>query len=440
MDPALIGAASIVLLLVLLAGGLHVALALVLASACGLAAIVGVEPALHLVGSTFAAYGSGYTLSVVPLFISMGLLASDIDAGSRVYDALVAWIGRIPGALGLATIGGCTLFGAVTGSSIATAAVFARISAPEMIRHGYDRRTAYGLVASSGAIGMMIPPSILAIVYAALAEVPVGAVLLAGLGPGLILAACLGATVVGLALLRPSLVPAHAARATWREKLSSLRYLGSPALVAGIVIGGIYSGVFTATEAAAVGNFVFLALFALRAGLGRRGRARLVAIGMETAKLSAVIFAIFGAAQLFARLMVLSGISEGMIDAAIGAAPSALALAIGAAALYVVLGCFIDSLAMLVVTVPLLLPVSRAIGVDLVWLGVVLILASQVGLVTPPMGMNLYVVKGIAGPDVGIGDVVRGALPFFVATLVALAIVIAWPDASLWIPRARLAN
>jgi tripartite ATP-independent transporter DctM subunit len=418
--------------------GLHVALALTLASLCGLAVILGWGPTLYLLASTFAVYGSNYTLSVVPLFIAMGLLASEVEAGSRVYDALVSWIGRIPGALGLATIGGCTLFGAVTGSSIATAAVFARVSAPEMIRHGYDRRIAYGLVAASGAIGMLIPPSLLSIVYAAIAEVPVGMVLLAGIGPGLVLAACLGATVWIIALMRPALIPAVRLHSSWREKLQALPYLWSPALVGFIVIGGIYSGVFTATEAAAVGNFVFLVVFAMRRGLSASGLRKMVEIALETARLTAVIFIIFCSAQLFARLMVVCGISEYLINSVIGASASPLFLAIGAAVLYLILGCFIDALSLIVVTIPILLPAARASGTDLIWFGAAMILASQIGLITPPVGLNLYIVKGIAGADTSMADVVRGALPFLVASVVALAIVIALPEISVWIPRARL--
>jgi tripartite ATP-independent transporter DctM subunit len=431
MEPLTVGLASLILLVSLLLVGLHVAFALTLASMCGLAAVLGPGPALHLMASTFSVYGSSYTLSVVPLFIAMGLLANEVEAGSQAYDALACWFGRLPGALGLSTIGGCTLFGAVTGSSIATAALFARISAPEMIRHGYDSRIAYGLVSASGAIGMMIPPSLLAIVYAAIAEVPVGAVLLAGVFPGLILAGCLGLAVLLIAALRPALIPTTGVRTSWREKLSAVRFLWSPLLAASLVIGGIYGGVFTATEAASIGAFVFLVIFVLRHGLSSVGRRKLSGVFVETARLTAVIFLLFCSAQLFARLMVVCGVSEHLVTISIGASPSPLSLAIASALLFLVLGCFVDSLSILAVTVPMLLPVAAATGTDAIWFGVVLILASQIGLITPPLGLNLYVVKGIAGPEIAVADVVRGALPFFVATLVALAIVIAAPDVSL---------
>jgi tripartite ATP-independent transporter DctM subunit len=439
VDPLLIGIASLALLLLLLVAGLQVALALVLASSFGLWMVLGAGPALHLLASTFESYGSSYTLSVVPLFIAMGLLTSEAQTASRAYDALVCWAGRIPGALALATIGACTLFGAVTGSSIASAAVFARVSAPEMIRHGYEPRLAYGLVASSGAIGMLIPPSILAIVYAAIAEVPVGSVLLAGIGPGLLLAACLGAAVLLLALLRPAWMPTSQARAGWRERMLALRHLSVPALAAVIVIGGIYSGVFTATEAAAVGNFVFVLIF-LAWNRGAGALRRLMHVAIETARLTAVIFVLFCGAQLFARLMVVCGISELLVGAVVGASPSALSLAFWTAALYLVLGCFVDSLSILVVTAPILLPALEASRVDPIWFGIVMILASQVGLITPPLGINLFVVKGIAGEGVSVGDVLRGSLPFLVATLVALGLVIALPAISLFIPAARFGD
>ena len=439
MDAFLVGIAGLVLFLVLLVVGFPVALSLALSSILGITAILGIQPTLNFISSTLFVNGSSYSLSVIPLFVAMGLFATHIGASEDAYDALVRWTGRVRGSLGVATIGACTLFGALTGSSIATAVVFAKVSAPQMIRHGYDRRLSLGLVASSGAIGMLIPPSILAIVYAAVTEEPIGALLLAGVGPGLVLAVCLAAAVIIVAIVQPAKMPAVTTLSTgWTDKIQSLTHLWHFILVGVVVIGGIYGGVFTVTEAAAVGNAALLALFLAKFGLTRKSWQTLVVVGLETAALTVTIFSIFIFAQLFTRFMVVSGISQALTAAVVGADPSPLALVVAGALLYVVLGCLIDTMSLVVVTVPLFLPAMISTGVDPIWFGMVLILASQIGLITPPVGMNLYVVKQIAGSGTTVHDVFVGCIPFLIASLVALALVIAFPEISLWLTRQQL--
>lgn len=436
MDAFLVGVAGLLIFLVLLVVGFPVALSLALSSIVGITAILGIQPTLNLISSTLFVNGSSYSLSVIPLFVAMGLFATHIGASEDAYDALVRWTGRVRGSLGVATVGACTLFGALTGSSIATAVVFAKVSAPQMIRHGYDRRLSLGLVASSGAIGMLIPPSILAIVYAAITEEPIGALLLAGVGPGLVLAVCLAAAVVVVAIVQPAKIPAVTTLSSgWMDKIKALTHLWHFILVGIVVIGGIYGGVFTVTEAAAVGNAALLALFLLKFGLTRKSWQTLVVVGLETAALTVTIFSIFIFAQLFTRFMVVSGISQALTAAVVGADPSPLALVVTAALLYIVLGCLIDTMSLVVVTVPLFLPAMVSTGVDPIWFGMVLILASQIGLITPPVGMNLYVVKQIAGSGTTVHDVFVGCIPFMIASLVALALVIIFPAISTWLPQ-----
>jgi C4-dicarboxylate transporter, DctM subunit len=435
VEPFVVGLAGVLLFVILLTIGLPVALSLAIASILGLAIIGGVQTAINFISSTLYVNGTSYSLSVIPLFVAMGLFATHIGASADAYDALVRWTGRIRGSLGIATVGACTLFGALTGSSIATAVVFAKVSAPEMIRHGYDKRLSLGLVASSGAIGMLIPPSILAIVYAAITDEPISALLLAGVGPGLTLAACLAAAVVTVAIVAPHKMPAVNIATSWGARFRALTHLWHFIIVVVIVIGGIYGGVFTVTEAAAVGNAALLVLFLVKFGLTRAMWEKLRTIGTETALLTVVIFTIFIFAQLFTRFMVVSGISQSLTTAVIGADPSPMVLIIGATILYVVLGCFIDTMSMVVVTVPLFLPVMRSTGVDPIWFGMILILASQIGLITPPVGMNLYVVKQIAGPGTTVHDVFVGSIPFLIASLVALILVIVFPAISTWLPQ-----
>lgn len=238
-----------------------------------------------------------------------------------------------------------------------------------------------------------------------------------------------------LAYLRPSLVPRTIkADAGWKEKILSLPNLWPFIVVIVVVIGGIYLGVFTVTEAAAVGNFILLAIFLLTSKFSRNTLRVIEKVVIETASLTVVIFSIFYFAQIFTRFMVVSGISEVLVHFVIGLNLSPIQIVIAATVLYLVLGCFIDSISIIMVTVPLFLPIMKNTGIDPIWYGMVLILATQVGLITPPVGINLYTVKSIAGPDTALGDIVRGALPFLIASLIALAIVMAVPGISTWIP------
>jgi tripartite ATP-independent transporter DctM subunit len=439
MDPFVIGVTGFFAFVALLVAGFPIALSLALTSIVGLTAILGIQPTLTLIASTLYVNGSSYTLSVIPLFVAMGFLATHLGASADAYEAVVRWVGRIRGSLGIATVGAATLFSALTGSSIATAIVFARVSAPEMIRHGYDKRLTLGLVASSGAIGMLIPPSILAIVYALITEEPVGAVLLATTGPGLALAACLSAAVFIVAVVAPDKIPpVTSLNTSWKDKLESLGQLWHVVIVVVVVIGGMYGGVFTATEAAAVGNAALLLLFIVKLGFTRDSWNKLVNVGLETAALTVVIFSIFIFAQVFTRFMVISGISQALTSLIVGADPSPVALAISASILYIILGCFIDIMSIVVVTVPLLMPAMASSGADAIWFGMVLILASQIGLIMPPVGINLHVVKQVAGGGTTVHEVFVGSIPFLIATIVALALVIAFPEISLWLTRQQL--
>lgn len=434
MDYQVVGLLGIFLLVTFILLGLHIPIALGVSGFLGLSIILGIQPTLSITASTLFEYGSNYTLSVLPLFIVMGLFAMEIGASKDAYKALSLIFGKIRGALGIATIGGCTIFGALTGSPIATAIVFAKVGAPEMVRHGYDRNISYGLVAASGALGMLIPPSILAIIYAAITEESIGALLLAGVGPGLTLAFCLAAGLVFLAIIRPDLIPSTRIESTFGEKVFALIKIWPFLLVIVVVIGGIYSGFFTVIEAAAVGNFVLLVLFVIKFRFTKRLFETTARIVAEATVLTSVVFAIFIFAQLFTRLMVFTGISKELTFFITELGLSPIFIVLSAALLYVVLGCFVDPISIVIVTVPLFMPTIRMNSIDPIWFGMVLVLASQVGQITPPVGINLFVVKSIAGEEMSIFDLVKGSFPFLVCTIVALGIVIAFPIISLWLP------
>jgi len=435
MEPLWVGIGGIGLFIVLLLLGFHVAIALALPGIVGLFIMLGTEATVRLFATTPLEYGLNFILVVVPLFIAMGYFAAETGMSRDMYDAAGTWLGRIKGGLGLATIGACTGFGTLTGSSIATAVVFARVSSPEMIRHGYDKKLAYGLVSASGAIGMMIPPSVMAIIYAVVTEESIGKLLIGGIGPGIVLALCLGGGLILLLTLRPKLgPPATGITVTWKERFRSLPKIW-PVLVVGlVVIGGIYSGIFTVTEAAAVGNFILFALFLILSRLSRKSLSQVGAVLRETISVTAMVLLLFCFAQIFTRMLVFSGITEIMTSTIIGLALGKIQLVIVAGLLYILLGCFLDSISIIMITVPIFLPIITTLGINPIWFAMVLILATQIGLITPPLGINIFAVKGVAGSEIELTDLFKGAFPFFIFSMVALFIVIFVPQLSTWLP------
>lgn len=435
MEPLWVGVAGICILAVLLLLGVYVAIALGLAGVLGMIVIIGFEPAMSLLGTTLLRTATNYTLIVIPLFITMGLFSAEAGLSTGIYNTLSKWLGRIRGGLGLATVGACTIFGMLTGSSIVTALVFAKVSVPEMRRHGYDAKLSYGLVSSAGAIGMLIPPSLLAIIYALITEQSVGELLLGGIGPGLVLAFCLGSGFVALLYLRPSLGPdTRGASVTWRERFVSLPSLWPAFVVGVIVIGGIYSGIFTVTEAAGIGAFILFILFLFTKRGSRQSWQMLAACLRESISLSAMVLLILAGALIFGRFLVLSEIAPKFTEFILAMNLSGIQFAIATAVVFLVMGCIMDSTSIVAITIPLLYPIANSMDLDPVWFAMVAIMASQVGLITPPLGLSVYAVKGVADPDISLGDIFHGVIPFLFLMVVALALIIAFPFISTWIP------
>jgi C4-dicarboxylate transporter DctM subunit len=435
MEPLTLGLTGVLAFCILLLLGIHVAIAMGMVGVCGMILIIGLEATINLLATTVLEYGTMYSLIVIPLFIAMGLFATETGITRDLYNIISMWFGRIKGALAISTIGACTIFGAMTGSSIATAIVFAKVSAPEMIRHGYNKNLSYALCAASGALGMMIPPSILAVIYGVLVEESIGKVLIAGIGPGLTLAICLSLGVVLLLYANPSLgPPAEGIKSSLKEKFISIPKLWPIFVIIVIVIGGIYTGVFTVTEAAGIANFVLFVIYLSINHLSRKSLNKMAVIFKESISLTAMIFSIFCLAQIFSRFMVLSGISDAFTKLVIGSNLSPLVFVVVTGVLYLILGCLIDSISILMLTVPLLLPIVKTLNIDLIWFGVIMILNTQIGLITPPVGINIYVVKGVAGPDIDLVSLFRAALPLFIFEVVALAICLIIPPITTWLP------
>lgn len=417
----------IALLLVLLLAHVPVAFAIGIAAAVGLLAHGGPEMLLGIFESTPYSAVS-YSLSAIPLFILMAQLILHSGVTQDLFNAARVLVGRTPGGLGVATALAGALFSAICGSSTASAATLASTTVPEMTKHGYDPRLANGLVAVVGTLAAMIPPSIVLVFYAVLAEESVGQVLVAGFVPGALVTAAIIATTLLLIWRRPRLAPtAHAH--TWRDKLRGLTAAGPIALLFLLVTGTIYVGVTTPTEAAALGVVGALAIGAARRRLPPSALRGAVA---ETITSSVMILMIITSAYLFGYFLTATQVTQRLVDAISAVPAPALAIFALIALIYLVLGFFMDQMAILALTVPVALPLIEELGFDPIWFGVVIVLLAEIGMVTPPLGLNVFVVSRASGRPTG--EIFLGVLPFVVAMLLLVVVLTLWPGIVLWAP------
>jgi C4-dicarboxylate transporter, DctM subunit len=424
LSNAQVGLFSVACMVLLLVAGLPIGVTMIVVGFAGIWLVRG-DPGLGMrtLSQSSTEYLNSYFFGVVPLYVLMGLLISTSDVGRDTF-AVARWmLARVRGGLGVATVAANAVFAAVTGSSIASAAVFTKIAAPEMLRHGYTPQFSVGVVAGSSVLGMLIPPSLLFIVYGFLAEQSVGDLFLAGIVPGLILAAAFSVMIVLLAVLRPAMVGGQVIEQHETENVRSaaLKLMPIVALIA-IVLGGIYGGIFTPTESGAAG-----ALGALLIALARRklGWRRLWATMVETGYVTvSILFLILGA-RIFGQMLAMSGLPQQLSALAAGAGFGLTGFVLLYVALAIVLGCMLDSVSIMVITLPFALPVVKALGGDFIWFGVVAVVAVEIGLLTPPFGISVYVVKSTLDDQrITLRDIFAGAFPFVVCmTLVTLLLV-----------------
>jgi tripartite ATP-independent transporter DctM subunit len=370
-----------------------------------------------------------YSLSVVPLFVMMGVFAAHAGLSQALYRAVGVFVGHVRGGLAFATVGACALFGAICGSSLATAATMGRVAIPEMRRAGYADSLSAASVAAGGTLGVLIPPSIILVIYGLLTETSIGALFVAAIVPGALGALLYAGAVRVSTALDPDRAPAGP-RADWRERRRALSGVWSVVLLFAVVIGGIYFGWFSPTEAAAVGAAGAFLLALLRGGLTRTALADATA---EIARTTGMIFLILVGASFFNYFVETSGLPLRVVDwfEALGLGPTGSLILI--LAFYVVLGCFLDALSMILLTIPFIFPVAEALGFDPVWFGILIVTVAEIGLITPPVGMNLFVVQGTV-EGLRQGTVVRGILPFVGADLVRLVLLVSLPGLVLWLP------
>lgn len=434
MDPFWVGIAGLAALAVLLLAGVHVGISLAMVGFLGLCFVLGFKPAIYtLVGGTYHRIAS-WDLMTLPLFVLMGLLAAGGGVSKTLYDGLTLWVGKIRGGLGIATTTANALFGTLSGSSLVNAVVFSKIAAPEMRRYGYDKKIAYALCASAGMIGMLIPPSIMMIVYGAVSGDSMGALLIAGTAPGIVLTITIIGAIFLITIIKPAWIgrPSDMETVTWRQRFAVLPSFWPVGVIAASLFGGIFGGVFTPTEASAVATFVvFIVLLILK----RRDSLALLKTSLiDTASISAMIFLLFAGATIFSRFMVVTGFSSMIVESIIGLGMSNLALVVLISFLVLVLGVFLDGVSIVLICVPIISPAIRSLGMDSIWFAMVFVLAIHIGQITPPVGFTVFAAKGVAEPDVSLEDIFRGCIPFFVAALVALAIIILFPWLSTILP------
>jgi tripartite ATP-independent transporter DctM subunit len=429
MSVGLIGVIGVVVLLAALLVRVPIAVALASVGFLGYAAADGWPKALKMLGSVPFSLSTAYSLSVVPLFILMGAVASRAGMSRELFDAANALFSGFRGALTHATIGACAAFGAICGSSIATAATFSKVSIPEMRRHGYDPGFAAGAVAAAGTLGIIIPPSVILAIYSIVAEQSLPKLFAAALIPGLILAVLYVITVAIVARLRPELMP-RTASMPLGERLRAARGMWKLALLFFLAVVGIYLGWYSPTEAAAVSAFAAIVIAFATGHMRWRG---LLDALMETAYATAMLFFIVIGAFIFARFIVLTQFPTALAGWVKEWELSPVMIIVAVMLLYFLLGTFLEEVSTILISVPVTLPLVLAIGYDGVWFGIFVTVMATIGLISPPTGMTVFVIQA-QNPDIPAARIYRGTLAFLVADFVLVGMLIAWPALTSWLP------
>lgn len=425
MSAALIGAICIAGMLVMIALRAPVALAMAATGFVGFGLIVSFDAAFAILDAGPFETLSNYSFSPIPMFILMGVLASKARMSAELFSGARALFGGWRGGMALAAVSSCGVFSAISGSSLATAASMARVALPEMRKHGYASSLATGTLAAGGTLGIMIPPSIALLLYALITEQSVGAMFIAGILPGILGLLLYCAAIAVVVLIRPGIAQ-PGTPTTLKEKVFGLKGLVPFGLIFAVIIGGIYGGLFTPSEAAAFGAAGAFLIAWFRGMTWQDFRDAIE----ETLFLSAMIFFMIIGAEIFGYFLSVSRISFSLTEFVVGLDLPAYAILLWVLLLYMLLGCVMDSIAMLLLTVPVVFPVIAAAGFDPVWFGIVTVITVELGLITPPVGMNVFVIKTVA-PDVPIGQIFRGVLPFVLSDIVRLALLILFPGLAL---------
>ena len=421
---------AVVLLLVLIALRTPIFVALAVAGIAGLLALGGFT-AVELVPLSLVSQLQEYALVAAPLYILLGEALAVSGLGRDLFGAAHRWFNRVPGGLGASAVGASTLFGAMSGVSISSVAVIGRMAVPEMLARGYKPAFASGAVAASGALAMLIPPSLMFILYSSVTGVSVAKLFAGGLVPGLVLAAMMIVYVVVRAKVAPANAPVDEERFSWRDRLAALGRISPALLLIALVLGSIYTGIATPTEAAAVGA---LAAFGVTGAIYRKlGWANLRRIFVATAQVTAAVLAIVGAAFVFTQMLVVARVPDAVTGFVVGLDVSPYVVMAGIMLILVLLGCLVDAASLLLVVTPILVPAITELGFSPLWFGVLLVVNLEIAVITPPVGLNLYTMKSVV-PELDLADIFRGIAPYILIEGVLLVMMIAWPELATWLP------
>lgn len=432
MEPLTIGYLGAALLFVFLAAGIPVSVSMGVIGIGGM--LLGAGPLLTMGQLSVLPFWvvNNYAFAVLPMFVLMGVLAESSGVTTQVFQAADLWLRRFRGGLYHAVIVGSAIFAAVSGSTIVNAVVFTRIAFPQMIKFGYSKSLSLGAIAGAGSFAAMIPPSITMVIYAIITEQSVGQLLIAGVIPGILTAIVYLGGVTILVRIKPDLAPPIEAPVTWPERWRAAGQVWPILILMILVLGGIYTGLFPPSAAGAAGAFgaFCLAVFKKR---GFRG-GWLTSALRDAASISCIIFVILIGGLLLSRMLVVVGVIDDMVGQITAIASSPVRFMIMASILYIVLGCFLDTTSMMIVTLPFLFPVVTALEIDPIWFGIVLVKLIEISVVTPPVGINLFAVLGAVGKEADFRHVALGVIPFIFFDLIVLTLLIIFPELATWLP------
>ena len=429
MSTDAIAIIGFVTLFVLMLLRVPVGMAMGLVGVTGFGYIVGSGPTLKMIGQTSMRTVTDYTFGVIPMFLLMGAFVTTSGMSRELFRAANTWMGHLRGGLGFATILSCGGFAAISGSSVATAATFSTVAYPEMRRYGYPQSFACGVIAAGGSLGAMLPPSTVLAVYGILTEQDIGKLFMAGVGPGLLAILMYLTTIVIIGLVKPGFLPSGP-RASWKERIDALREVWAPLLLFVFAIGGLYGGLFTPTEAGGMGAGGAFVIGVVR---GRLSRADIRASLLQATRTAAAVFTVLIGALLFGYFLTVTQTPQKVTMFLTGLGLGRYGVLALIMLMYLILGCLMDSLAMVILTVPIMFPVILHLGFDPIWFGIIIVMTVELGLIHPPVGMIVFVIKSVVH-DVNFSTIFKGVLPFIVTDLIRLTILIAFPIIALYLP------
>ena len=428
-SPTQVAVIGFVVLFALMLLRVPVGMAMGLVGVSGFAYLSGTGPALKLIGQTSMRTVTDYTFGVIPMFMLMGSLVSVSGMSRELFRVANAMIGHLRGGLGVATILACGGFAAVCGSSVATAATFSTVAYPEMRRFNYPQSFSTGVIAAGGTLGIIIPPSTVLAVYAILTQQDIGKLFIAGVVPGLLALLMYILTITVIVWWKPDLLPAGEHK-PWSERLASLKEVWAPLTLFLFVMGGLYSGLFTPTEAGGVGAVGAFLIGWLR---GKLGRAEILEALLSATRTSAAVFTVLIGALIFGYFLTITQVPQNVTEFLTGLGVGKYGVLALIMFMYLVLGCLMDAMAMIILTVPIIYPVILELGFDPIWFGIIIVMTVELGLIHPPVGMNVFVIKSVI-QDVSFTTIFKGVIPFIGMDLLRLVILIAFPALSLWLP------